>query len=164
MPSASSPEGPRRRSDGRALALVAVALVAAVAAYVALQRRPAPPAPQIPSTSTPDASPPPPSDAPAPRPEPPAARLAVDSVPRSAGGDVTLRWEAVPGAETYRVRIFSTEFEEVGRYDAAEPQLTLTPRDLAHLGLPRRTFLWRVSALAGERILSTSPVTTSQLP
>jgi hypothetical protein len=144
--------------------------VVLVAAYAALQRGPAPPAPEIapvePATPAPVPAPPPAADGSSPprSAAPPAARLETQRAEPHADGTLTLRWQAVDGAEGYRVRIFSTEFEEVGRFEADAPELTLTQSDLKHLGLPRKTFLWRVAALAGGRIVSSSPVTTSQLP
>jgi hypothetical protein len=67
-----------------------------------------------------------------------------------------LRWEAVPGAASYRVRVLEVDGTEV--WSSNVPAATADiPTDLAAKMIPGRAFQWEAEArdASGKRIAST---------
>jgi hypothetical protein len=66
-----------------------------------------------------------------------------------------LRWEAVPGAESYSVEVMEVDRSEVWSSDARQPSLSLPEQVRARI-VPGKPLLWRVTAkdAAGKTLAS----------
>ena len=67
------------------------------------------------------------------------------------------RWEAVPGASSYRVHVLQVDGTEIWSGESAESRIAV-PVELLHTFIPARAFQWRVEARnpAGEQIATAS--------
>ena len=146
--------GPRSRPAWRAVLLVVVLLGGVVVGTVVLLRREAP----ISSVGGPAAQ-----TAPAP-PQRTLATVVAAPLRHGVHGALVFHWHPVEGADTYVLRLFSGEFQEVARFETNADSLVLSRDDIAKLQLPSKKLLWRVVAAHGDQDLATSPVATDRLP
>lgn len=74
-------------------------------------------------------------------------------------GGLELRWKSVPGADTYRVRLLGSGFEELARFDAGpDTLLLLTVGEIQQLSDPPSVSFWLVEGLSfGDRIAESAP-------
>lgn len=70
-----------------------------------------------------------------------------------------LRWQPVPGASLYRVRILEVDATEVWSGDATEPHIALPPAAIAHFA-PGKSLRWQVEAFRGQESLAVSETQT----
>ena len=85
----------------------------------------------------------------------PAAALAPAEV--GTDGSIHLSWAAVSGADTYQVRIYGPNFNEIYRHpDVAATSVVIDRSSLPSDLPPQLDLLWRVYALQGGDVIETS--------
>jgi hypothetical protein len=80
-------------------------------------------------------------------------------------GGVELSWPPVAGADSYEVRIYRSDLEELARLrPTPEARALLTRADLPASATPRTTALWKVVALRGGDVVQESAPAPVRLP
>jgi hypothetical protein len=80
-------------------------------------------------------------------------------------GQWTLRWTPVKEADSYEIRIYSAELEQIGGIGPLTGTIHLISPDDLGLELPAgTTVFWRVFALRRGDIVAASPVETIEIP
>jgi hypothetical protein len=84
--------------------------------------------------------------------------------PKVSGDSIVFTWNAVPDADAYDVQIFDDALNEVFK-SAGVQATTLTVDRSALSGVPAgATLTWRVQALHGGDVITTSPPSPVELP
>lgn len=79
-------------------------------------------------------------------------------------GALELRWPSVPGAEEYRIRVYSVDLRDLAeRASGVDTVARLAAGDLAGLA-PGDTLLVRIEALAGGDVVQATPLRAMRAP
>ncbi len=84
--------------------------------------------------------------------------------PRLADGSIVFEWKAVPEADAYDVQIFDDALNEVFTTGAVSTTTASIPRESLPSVASGESVTWRVCALRGGDVISTSPPASLTLP
>jgi hypothetical protein len=84
--------------------------------------------------------------------------------PQLGDGSIVFEWKAVPGADAYDVQIFDDALNEVYTTGAVTTTTAAVPREALPGVAAGASVTWRVVALSGGDVMSTSPPASLTLP